>query len=146
MARSVRSSTRKTLRIFPIVLPAVNPWKPASPTAHGARLRSPAPGELLDQATRHGRREQRIARGYLQVDSLGNLLDSYSYENVLARGFALVRDIADRPVTTATAVTAGAGLTIQFGDGEVAATAGRQVQKTRPRASKTRDPRQGDLL
>ena len=29
---------------------------------------------------------------------------------------------------------------------EVAATAGRQVQKTRPRASKTRDPRQGNLL
>jgi exodeoxyribonuclease VII large subunit len=90
--------------------------------------------------------EERISRGYLQVDSLGNLLDSYSYQNVLARGFALVRDIADRPVTTAAAVTPGTGLTIQFGDGEVAATAGRHVQKTRPRASKTRDPRQGELL
>jgi len=49
-------------------------------------------------------------------------------------------------VTTATAVTPGTGLTIQFGDGEIAATAGRHVQKTRPRASKTRDPRQGTLL
>jgi exodeoxyribonuclease VII large subunit len=103
----------------------------------------------FERAIAHLRREvidQRISRGDLQVESLGNLLDSYSYQNVLARGFALVRDIADRPVTTATAVTPGTGLTIQFGDGEVAATAGRHVQKSRPRASKTRDPRQGNLL
>jgi exodeoxyribonuclease VII large subunit len=103
----------------------------------------------FERTVAHLRREsieQRISTGYLQVDALGNLLDSYSYQNVLARGFALVRDIADRPVTTAAAVTPGTGLTIQFGDGEVAATAGRHVQKTRPRASKTRDPRQGTLL
>jgi len=103
----------------------------------------------FERAATHLRREtldQRISRGTLQVESLGDLLDSYSYENVLARGFALVRDAADRPVTSATAVTPGVGLTIQFGDGEVAATAGRHVQKSRPRASKTRDPRQGNLL
>jgi exodeoxyribonuclease VII large subunit len=103
----------------------------------------------FERTVSHLRREsieQRISRGYLQVESLGDLLDSFSYQNVLARGFALVRDIADRPVTTATAVTPGTGLTIQFGDGEVAATAGRHVQKSRPRASKTRDPRQGTLL
>ena len=90
--------------------------------------------------------EQRISRGLLQIESLGDLLDSYSYQNVLARGFALVRDAADRPVTTATAVTPGAGLSIQFADGEVAATAGGRADKPRPRASKPRDPRQGSLL
>jgi exodeoxyribonuclease VII large subunit len=103
----------------------------------------------FERTAAHLRREvidQRIARGDLQVESLGNLLDSYSYQNVLARGFALVRDAADHPVTSAAAVTPGAGLTLQFGDGEVAATAGRHVQKSRPRASKTRDPRQGNLL
>lgn len=103
----------------------------------------------FERTATHLRREvldQRISRGELQLDSLGDLLDSYSYEHVLARGFALVRDIADRPVTTAAAVTPGAGLTIQFGDGEVAATAGRRADKVRPRASKRRDPRQGTLL
>jgi exodeoxyribonuclease VII large subunit len=103
----------------------------------------------FERTAAHLRRDvidQRIARGDLQVESLGNLLDSFSYQNVLARGFALVRDAADRPVTSAAAVAPGAGLTLQFGDGEVAATAGRPVQKTRPRASKTRDPRQGSLL
>jgi exodeoxyribonuclease VII large subunit len=90
--------------------------------------------------------EQRISRGLLQIESLGDLLDSYSYQNVLARGFALVRDAADRPVTTATAVTPGTGLSIQFADGEVAVTAGSRADKPRPRASKRRDPRQGTLL
>jgi len=90
--------------------------------------------------------EQRISSSLLQIESLGDLLDSYSYQNVLARGFALVRDAADRPVTTAAAVTPGAGLSIQFADGEVAATAGGRADKPRPRASKPRDPRQGSLL
>jgi len=91
--------------------------------------------------------EQRIARGLLQIESLGDLLDSYSYENVLARGFALVRDAADRPVTSAAKVTPGAGLSIQFGDGDVAVTAGGRADKQRPRASKKKpDPRQGNLL
>jgi exodeoxyribonuclease VII large subunit len=90
--------------------------------------------------------EQRISRSLLQIESLGDLLDSYSYQNVLARGFALVRDTADRPVIAAAAVTPGAGLSIQFADGEVAATAGGRADKPRPRASKPRDPRQGSLL
>jgi exodeoxyribonuclease VII large subunit len=90
--------------------------------------------------------EERISRGLLQIESLGDLLDSYSYQNVLARGFALVRDAADRPVTAAAAVTPGVGLSIQFADGEVAATAGGRADKPRPRASKPRDPRQGNLL
>jgi exodeoxyribonuclease VII large subunit len=104
----------------------------------------------FERAAAHLRAEaigQRISRGLLQIESLGDLLDSYSYENVLARGFALVRDAADRPVTSAAKVTPGAGLSIQFGDGEVAATAGGRADKPRPRASKKRpDPRQGNLL
>ena len=104
----------------------------------------------FERAAAHLRRdaiEQRIARGLLQIESLGDLLDSYSYENVLARGFALVRDAADRPVTSAAKVTPGAGLSIQFGDGDVAVTAGGRADKQRPRASKKKpDPRQGNLL
>ena len=104
----------------------------------------------FERAAAHLRRdtiEQRISRGLLQIESLGDLLDSFSYQNVLARGFALVRDAADQPVTTAVAVTPGAPLSVQFADGEVAVTAGGRADKPRPRASKKKpDPRQGNLL
>ncbi len=89
----------------------------------------------------------RLERGRMQLESLAALLDSYAYERVLARGFALVRDAADQPVASAAAVAPGAGLTIQFADGEVAA------HRHRPRgqgqaapARKPRDTKQGNLL
>jgi exodeoxyribonuclease VII large subunit len=53
----------------------------------------------------------------------GRLLGSLSYTSVLARGFALVRDEADRVVASASAVDPGARLKIEFKDGRVGATA-----------------------
>jgi exodeoxyribonuclease VII large subunit len=89
---------------------------------------------------------ERLARSRLQLESLAGLLDSYSYERVLARGFALVRDAADRAITAAAAVTPGTGLKIQFADGEVAATATGRGETPRPRPAKGRDRKQGTLL
>jgi exodeoxyribonuclease VII large subunit len=88
----------------------------------------------------------RLDRGRMLLESLAALLDSYSYERVLARGFALVRDAADHPVASAAAVVPGAGLTIQFADGEVAATATGRSDKAKPRPPKPRDAKQGSLL
>jgi exodeoxyribonuclease VII large subunit len=88
----------------------------------------------------------RLERGRLQLESLAALLDSYSYERVLARGFALVRDAADHPVASAAAVAPGAGLTIQFADGEVAVTASGRTDKAKPRPPKRGDTKQGSLL
>jgi len=88
----------------------------------------------------------RLDRARLHLDSLAALLDSYSYERVLARGFALVRDAADHAITTAAAVAPGAGLTIQFADGEIAATATGRADKAKPRPPKRRDTKQGSLL
>ena len=51
------------------------------------------------------------------------LLSALSYRSVLARGFALVRDEADRAVHAAANITPGARMTIEFADGRVAATA-----------------------
>jgi exodeoxyribonuclease VII large subunit len=59
----------------------------------------------------------------LQLESVARLLDSYSYEGVLARGFALVRDKAGGPVTTAASVAPGQELQLQFHDGAVGAVA-----------------------
>ena len=51
------------------------------------------------------------------------LLSALSYQGVLARGYALVRDAAGRPLRTAAMVGAGARLDIEFADGHVAAVA-----------------------
>jgi exodeoxyribonuclease VII large subunit len=52
-----------------------------------------------------------------------NLLQSLSYQQVLARGFVLVRDGLGKPVRRASDVAAGARLDLQFTDGHVAASA-----------------------
>jgi exodeoxyribonuclease VII large subunit len=64
-----------------------------------------------------------IERRRLSLDGFTRLLEGLSYENVLQRGFVLVRDAAERPVTQAAAVAAGMKLTLTFGDGTVPAIA-----------------------
>jgi exodeoxyribonuclease VII large subunit len=53
-------------------------------------------------------------------------LEGASYQSVLARGFALVRDAAGHPVTSAAAIRPGARLALRFADGESRVTAERQ--------------------
>ncbi|HZA65516.1 MAG TPA: exodeoxyribonuclease VII large subunit, partial [Geminicoccaceae bacterium] len=62
-------------------------------------------------------RTLRDARQRLAASS--NLLASLSYEGVLARGFALVRDQYDRLVPSATRARTETALEIQFHDGRV---------------------------
>jgi exodeoxyribonuclease VII large subunit len=59
-----------------------------------------------------------------RVDHSGQLLTALSYRSVLARGFALVRDEAGRPLHNAASIGPQAALSIEFADGHVAATAG----------------------
>lgn len=87
----------------------------------------------------------------LHLERLTELLESYSYERVLARGFALVRDAQDRPVSSAALVTPGTALKLQFKDGEVAAVAAGKSGRpsaTKPQADKAASAkeRQGSLL
>jgi exodeoxyribonuclease VII large subunit len=49
-------------------------------------------------------------------------LDGASYEAVLARGFALVRDRAGHPIPRAAGIKPASKLTLRFADGEVAVT------------------------
>jgi exodeoxyribonuclease VII large subunit len=51
------------------------------------------------------------------------LLNALSHRGVLARGFALVRDGAGKPLRQARAVSAGMQLDIEFSDGHVPALA-----------------------
>ena len=63
-------------------------------------------------------REQRA-----RLEGLTARLEGASYEAVLARGFALVRDAAGHPITSAAAVKPKANLVIRFADGETQVTA-----------------------
>ncbi|MHB1103386.1 MAG: exodeoxyribonuclease VII large subunit [Devosia sp.] len=85
-----------------------------------ARL-APAFGRLLEQ-----RRER--------LSSLGKLLDSYSYKNVLDRGFALVTDAEGRIVRSREHVDPGDPLIIEVADGQIGATvSGAPVIRRKPR-------------
>lgn len=52
------------------------------------------------------------------------ILQSLSYKNVLKRGYAVIRDEADRVLSSASAVIVGKPITIEFADGRVRAVAG----------------------
>ena len=68
-----------------------------------------------------------------RFEALARLLGSLSYEQVLARGFALVRDGAGNPLVRAAAVEPGGALSIEFADGTVGATAeGGPVERAKP--------------
>jgi exodeoxyribonuclease VII large subunit len=62
-------------------------------------------------------RDARAAR----LEAAGQLLNAFGYQQVLKRGFALVRDAAGDPVRSAVAVTAGDALDIELADGRIGA-------------------------
>jgi exodeoxyribonuclease VII large subunit len=55
------------------------------------------------------------------VERTGQLLTALSYRGVLARGFAMVRDLVGTPLRTASAVPPGRTVEIEFADGHVRA-------------------------
>jgi exodeoxyribonuclease VII large subunit len=123
-----------------------------------AGKRVTALGERLDPAA-----ARLIERRAERLDGLGLRLNSVSYERVLERGFALVRDVDDQPVMSAGALGAGDAIAIRFHDGEARATvdeagtatkASKKKPQSKPKPKKStakakpgkRDERQGKLL
>jgi exodeoxyribonuclease VII large subunit len=79
-----------------------------------------------------------------RLEATAKLLESLSYKGVLERGYAVVRDDAGHPVTSAEAAKAGAAWTVEFKDGSVGVTVGEGARK--PRKGTPGDRRQGSLL
>ena len=81
--------------------------------------------------------EQRSER----LTSLGKLLDSYSYKNVLDRGFALVTDGKGQIVRSRLQVHPGEPLSIEVADGQIGATvSGAPVVRRNPRPPQDAGP------
>ena len=89
------------------------------------------------------RLEARLREARLALDGLSARLEGASYQGLLARGFALVRDAAGAPVTRAAAVSAGQRLRIEFGDGGVDVV---EARGTRPARGGAAKGGQGSLL
>jgi exodeoxyribonuclease VII large subunit len=90
----------------------------------------------------------RIAARQAELKSLEQLLASLGYKNVLARGFALVRDVDNKPLRLAAEIADGASLDIEFADGRKSAIAGSQVPsaKKSPARSVAKERKQGTLF
>lgn len=134
-----------------------------------ARLQAALRANAQAQRAGLGRSRERLgamaARAAVAVDTLldrradrleraAKLLTAFSYHGVLARGFALVRSEAGKPLRSAAAVDTGSRLDIEFADGRVRAKA--EVRDitgpagTRPVRRRNRqrqpDPGQGNLF
>jgi exodeoxyribonuclease VII large subunit len=94
-----------------------------------------------------GERAQRAARLLLSrrlasVDRCGQMLNALSHRGVLARGFALVRDLEGRPLPEAAAVAPDMNIEIEFRDGRVRAAAeGSRAPAVKPDPVATTKPR-----
>ena len=101
----------------------------------------------LSRLTRALAREasRRVAERRTRWDSLGRLLESLGYQNVLDRGYAVVRS-AGGVLSRAAAVTPGMALDIEFVDGHVGARAdgsGEASGRGEPAAASGRDDGHG---
>jgi exodeoxyribonuclease VII large subunit len=92
-----------------------------------------------------------LARRRQQLRGPARLLVSLSYRNVLARGYALVRDEKGNVIREAAAIKPAMALSMEFADGKVAAVATKKSRaikvegKSKP-ATSPDSPRQGQLF
>jgi exodeoxyribonuclease VII large subunit len=119
------------------------------------RLRLARGSEIVVALADRGKRarENYLQRHWDRVRGAEKLLKAFSYQDVLQRGFALVRDDGGHPLRSASAIAAGARLDIEFSDGRVGATAdgtGPKRPGLTPPAAKQRakrgGPGQGNLF
>lgn len=95
---------------------------------------------------------RRLDRDGARLAHAAQLLVALSYHGVLARGFALVRSTAGRPLRSAAAVSPGTRVDIEFADGRVRASAevrdlsGPATARAPPRRRRPPDPGQGSLF
>jgi exodeoxyribonuclease VII large subunit len=65
-----------------------------------------------------------LSRSRAAVAGQDRVLQSLSYKNVLQRGYAVVRDAGERPLTRAAGIASGSLMSIEFADGRVSAISG----------------------
>jgi len=111
--------------------------------------RLPRHGEALSEITARLAHavERRLGEAQGRLESLSSLLESLSYQGVLARGFALVRDERGTLVRSAETARTRAALDLEFADGEIRALPERAVRRRKGKERADQTPaEQGTLL
>jgi len=90
---------------------------PRSEPLDQAVKRQAVPVQNLAQAA-HRAMTTRLERARARVTSTGQLLQAYSYQGVLARGYALVTDASGAVVRSRDGVNAADAVTLRFADGD----------------------------
>ncbi|CCM74033.1 exodeoxyribonuclease VII large subunit [Rhizobium mesoamericanum] len=123
---------------------------PARLKTQTARLRDHL-ANLSRHADTAARHQLTRARGELTAQD--RVLQSLSYKNVLKRGYAVIRDDENKPVSQAAMLSSGMGISIEFADGHVGAVtteAGTAPATPKKRAAKPQGeqvpPKQGSLF
>ena len=118
----------------------------------------PKPQQQLEHAQRQLKREVRalkaagkaiVAERRGDLKQAAALLESFSYQRVLERGFALITGQGERPISSVKELSPGMPVSMRFQDGEAGATVNGAGPAAKPRKAKKRkdggDP-QGTLL
>src|SRR5271166_2719046 len=130
----VRGLVGRLERLGPVLIE--RPRKAADAAARAlARERTLLARRRAERAEALMRLEDRMNRTFAEglrsrraeLASAWQLLGAMSYRGVLARGFALVRDEAEKPLRRASDIRQAQRLEIEFADGKVAAVAGGRV-------------------
>jgi exodeoxyribonuclease VII large subunit len=97
----------------------------------------------LDQRGKRAR-ENDLQRRWDRVRNADQLLKAFSYQGVLKRGFALVRDGEGRPLRAAAGVSSGMRLDIEFADGHVGAVVDGEAKAQPPAAPRAKPRPRGE--
>ena len=78
---------------------------------------------------------------------LSRLLDNFSYERILERGFSLVRDAEGKTITSTKHAKIGKQINIKFHDGDISAVVGDKNNLVKKSSNQGKvDDEQGSLL
>lgn len=146
--RALRVAVSQKRQAYAAMAVRLTPARLAQQTVLGQE-RLAGLGERLERAY-----AARVSREQTRLDGLQKLLKSLSYKDVLARGYAVVRDADGQPVRTAAEVGSGAALSIELADGSIDAVAlsgeaSAKPAKARPKktaSGKTPPVDQGNLF
>ena len=95
--------------------------------------------------------ERAIEERSRSLISLAKLLESYSYQRVVERGFTVIRDLNEKPITRSAQVSDGTTAKIEFADGARSTLIGQAPDDTKTKpygnpAVKGLDKKQGRLF
>jgi exodeoxyribonuclease VII large subunit len=129
LPQAVGTSVERKHTALARILPRLNPQPLRAEVRH---LRS----QLTPLSARHGQVGSQLTAGRAQkLEQLGKLLETLSYRNVLARGYAIVQDGDGQVVTNAAALKPGDPVHLILLEGEAGATINGAPPRRKPARS-----------